>query len=438
MKLLVGIVSLLIAIVSVQALGGNLICYYDALGSERQGLAQFYLSDLEISLQFCSHLVYGYVGLDDETFALKSNNDKLDLQKRHFATVTALKEKYPHIKFLLSVGGLSPNIQTETYIKLLESGRAKQSLFIDSARDLLRRYNFDGLDLAFQLPTNKPRKVHSDVGKVWKGFKKFFTGDFIVDEKSEEHKQQFTDLVYDLRNAFRPNDLMLSLTVLPNVNSSWYYDGPALINNLDYVNLAAFDWLTPQRNPQEADYTAPLYELYEQDRLGHYNLNYQVEYWILQRIPANKIVIGVASYGQAWKLSKDSGLEGKPVVHDTLGPAPPGPQLKMEGKLDWPEICFLLPNAANSLNRGPLAPLRRATDPSKRYGTYAYRPADDNDENGIWVSYDDPDAAANKAGYAKAKSLGGVALFDLTLDDFRGQCTGDKFPILRAIKYRLL
>lgn len=70
-------------------------------------------------------------------------------------------------------------------------------------------------------------------------------------------------------------------------------------------------------------------------------------------------------------------------------------------------------------------------------GTYAYRLPDKNEEGGVWVGFDDPDTAGNKAAYAKAKGLGGIAIFDITLDDFRGLCTGDKYPILRAAKYRL-
>jgi chitinase len=55
----------------------------------------------------------------------------------------------------------------------------------------------------------------------------------------------------------------------------------------------------------------------------------------------------------------------------------------------------------------------------------------------MWVGYEDPDTAGNKAAYVKAKSLGGVGIFDLTMDDFRGACSGDKFPILRAARFRL-
>lgn len=70
-------------------------------------------------------------------------------------------------------------------------------------------------------------------------------------------------------------------------------------------------------------------------------------------------------------------------------------------------------------------------------GTYAFRLPDDNGDNGIWVGYEDPDTAGNKAAYVRAKGLGGIAIDDLTLDDFRGLCSGDKYPILRAAKFRL-
>lgn len=34
-------------------------------------------------------------------------------------------------------------------------------------------------------------------------------------------------------------------------------------------------------------------------------------------------------------------------------------------------------------------------------GTYAYRLPDDSGEGGLWVSYEDPDTAGQKATYAK-------------------------------------
>ncbi|XP_023163131.1 chitinase-like protein Idgf3 [Drosophila hydei] len=414
----------------------HLICYYDSAGYERQGLAQFTLTDMELALQFCTHVIYGYAGINPDTYEMKSLNQPLDFERRHFAQITALKDKYPYIKFLLSVGG-DRDLEDDKYVRLLEAGAQAQTRFINSARDVVRRFNFDGLDLAFQLPRNKPRKHHSDAGMAWKSFKKFFTGDFIVDPNAEAHKGQMTNLIKDLNSALKANDLLLSLTVLPNVNSSWYFDAPVIAGSVDFINLATFDFVTPARNPEEADFSAPLYEAFGQNRLPHYNVNFQMEHWLLQRVPASKLNIGVASYGRAWKLTADSGTSGQPVL-PADGPAHAGPQTKTEGLLNWAEICQLLPNPSNVNAKGHAAPIKRVPDPTKRYGSYAYRAADENGLYGLWTSYDDPDTAASKAQYVRSKNLGGIALFDLTQDDFRGQCTGDRFPMLRAIKYRLL
>lgn len=143
-----------------------------------------------------------------------------------YRTVTRLKRKYPTLKILLGLGG-DKDIETSEdakdlpnkYLELLENpaGRAR---FINTAYALVKTYGFDGLDVAWQFPKNKPKKVHSGIGSLWKGFKKVFSGDFIVDEKSEEHKEQFTALLRDVKNELRPDNLLLSTTVLPNVNSS--------------------------------------------------------------------------------------------------------------------------------------------------------------------------------------------------------------------------
>lgn len=195
-----------------------------------------------------------------------------------------------------------------------------------------------------------------------------------------------------------------------------------------------YDFQTPQRNPDIADYPTPIYEANE--RHPEANINFQVQHWINNHCPASKLNVGVASFGRAWKLTKDSGLTGLPPVVSTDGPAAGGVQTHIEGLLSWPEVCARLPNTANQHIKGSEEALRKVNDPTKRYGSYAYRIVDNKGENGLWVGYEDPDTAAIKADFVKSKGLGGVALVDLSFDDFRGACTGDKYPILRAIKYK--
>jgi len=187
------------------------------------GLSKLTLNDLEPALQFCTHLVYGYAGIDpvnNKLVSISPNRD-LDIGSGLYRSITGLKKKYPALKVILSVGGDKDITEEDNnkYQTLLESSNARIP-FINSAHSLLKTYGFDGLDLAWQFAKNKPKKVHSGIGSFWKGFKKIFTGDHIVDEKSEEHKEEFTALVRELKNAFRPDGYLLGLSVLPNVNSS--------------------------------------------------------------------------------------------------------------------------------------------------------------------------------------------------------------------------
>lgn len=185
-----------------------------------EGTASFSGDDLQTSLQLCTHIVYGYVGLRAETFEVVTLDQR---QLSIFEEVRNLKRRFGNVKFLLSLGGDKDNDHPEKYLQLLESPTQKQQTFIKSANDLLRKYQFDGLDLAYQLPRNKPRKQHSKIGQAWKKVKKLATGHAIVDPKSQEHKRQLTKLIGDIRTTLKANNLMLTFTVLPNVNSSCKY-----------------------------------------------------------------------------------------------------------------------------------------------------------------------------------------------------------------------
>jgi len=422
----------------------HMVCYYDSSSFIKEGLGKLTTDDLEPALQFCDYLCYGFAGIERSSFkaiSLLPNLD-LDLGKGLYRTVTRLKRKYPNLKVLLSIGGdkdieISDDAKDlpNKYLELLESPVGRQ-VFVDTAYALVKTYGFDGLDMAWQFPKNKPKKVHSSIGSFWKSFKKVFTGDFIVDENAEAHKEQFTALLREVKNKLRPENLLLSTTVLPNVNSSLFYDIPAIINYLDFVNLAAFDFYTPERNNELADITAPLYEM--TDRNPQFNINFQVHYWLHNSCPASKLNLGITSYGRAWKLTEDSGNTGYPPVEKVENDVPQGPNTQLPGGLySWPEICNLLPNSNNAYAKGPNAPLTKINDNTGRSGIYAFRPADKDGNHGIWISYEDPDSAALKTAYARNMNLGGIALFDLSFDDFRGLCSPEKYPILRAIKYRL-
>ena len=419
----------------------RVVCFYDSKAHFRDGQGKFDLTFIDPALQYCTHLVYGYAGINEQTYKLTPLNEHFDVTKDHYREVTNLKRRFPGLRVLLSVGGnedlagdsgdkkYNRNVKYRNLIETVDNRLA----FVNSALALVKNFGFDGIDLAWEFPETKPKKIRSKLGSFWHSVKTTFTGETVYDEREAEHKEQFVAFVREVKNAFRHDGLMVTLTVLPNVNSSVYYDPRTLSPNLDFINLMAYDFYNPERNPKEADYPAPLYSL--PDRKIDENGDAWVRYWLENGCPNNKLLFGIPTFGRAWKMTTDSSISGVPPF-EVDGAAEQGPYTKTPGLLSYPEVCAKISNP-NNLRSSQGTHLRKVGDPSKRFGVYAFRLPNDDGEGGAWVGYEDPDTAGNKAGYARAKGLGGIAVADVTLDDFRGLCTGDKYPILKAAKFRL-
>ncbi|XP_057656369.1 chitinase-like protein Idgf4 [Diorhabda carinulata] len=413
----------------------RVVCYLDGKGFTRQGQGKFDIAFLDPVFQFCTHLIYGYVGVDPVTYKVKVLNEQLDINQHNLKTVAELKRRFPGLRVFLSVGGDRDitgegNEKNLVYTTLLETVDRRLT-FINSAKDLIKNYGFDGIDLAWELPRTKPKKIFSSIKKFFIGIKHTFVGPSVVDEKAEEHKEQFTAFIREFKNALRHDGLWLTLSVLPNVNSTVYFDVRQLAPHLDFVTLQNFDFYTPERNPYEADYTSPLYKIF--DRKDDENGDYQVTYWMTNGMPANKINYGIRTFGRSWVLNSDT--TGVPPVSIDEGPGEAGIYTQEPGLLSYNEVCTKIANAAE-IQAGYLGKLRKVNDPTKKKGTYAYREPK-NDVKGIWVSFEDPDTVGQISAYSRAKGIGGVAVIDLTLDDFRGLCSGDKYPLLRAARSRL-
>lgn len=413
----------------------KVVCYYDSRAFQREGLGKVQVSDLEGALSQCTHLVYGYLTINEQKRAVTLNPARdLDHGSRMFREVTGLKSRHPGLKVLLGVGG-DVSGEPDKWLQLLEQSTSRIA-FINSVYDLIKTYGFDGLDLAFEFPKTKPKKIRSSIGSFFYSIKKAVgAAGNPVDAKSDEHREEFTALVRELKNSFRHDGLLLAVTINPNVNSSLYLDVPSTVINFDWLNIAAFDFHTPQRNDKEADYAAPIYA--PSERHPEQNIDFQVTNLLSRGVPATKIVVGIPTFGRGWVINEGATATGVPPV-ESHGPTPESIQSKREGIFSYPEICVKLTSEQNKHLKGENAPIRKVGDPAKRFGPYGYRLPDSSGNYGQWISYEDPDSAGNKAAYVRAKNLGGVAIMDLTLDDFRGACTGDKFPILKSTKYRLV
>ncbi|XP_073822303.1 chitinase-like protein Idgf1 [Musca autumnalis] len=405
----------------------NLVCYYDMESSQRYGYASFTSKYLNQSVKYCSHVVYASAHMDAKTYDiyLPVKNQIADSYKPR-----NLKKLKPQLKVYLSIGGDRDDKDSYgplKYLHFLESSDYYHRRFITKTMEILHMYQFDGLDLALPLPRNTPQD-ESNLGAFLKDINPMGGGEGRKAETANvQYRHVYSKFVTELKKECDKNKFDLTMTVLPNVNSSDYYDVAEIHKHFKFINLFAFDFNTPERSPSKADYSAPLYFNPHQNRLPYANADFQIKYWLQQGCPAKKLNLGIATYGRAWKLTTRSGLSGKPIVEDTDGPGGYG----NNSLLSWPSICRQL-----SHQRRNERPLTERTDTS--YGNYAFRPANARNAGGIWISYDGPKFAATKVSYAKQKDLGGVVIYDLSRDDFRGLCHNIEFPILKSIREKLI
>lgn len=191
------------------------------------GPAQLSLAELEPALQFCNFLVYGYAGIDAVTYKIKSLDPSLTNDRQHYRHITALRKKYPHVRFLLSVGG-DRDVNSEgvadsdKYLRLLEQSEHRKS-FQASVLAELNNNGFDGIDLAWQFPKNRPKLQQGVFKRVWGSLRGWFSSSS-VDEKSEEHREQFATLLEELQSDLRRGGQLLTVSMLPHVSAEREYN----------------------------------------------------------------------------------------------------------------------------------------------------------------------------------------------------------------------
>ena len=103
----------------------------------------------------CTHLVFGFAGLDAQNFTIQSLDPFNDLEenwgKGAFKRFTGLKKVNPQLKALLAIGGW--NEGCTKYSEMAKNSQ-RRATFIQSALDMVLKHEFDGLDLDWEYPGN--------------------------------------------------------------------------------------------------------------------------------------------------------------------------------------------------------------------------------------------------------------------------------------------
>jgi chitinase len=300
----------------------------------------------------------------DETVDGKADSMAPGAFVGNFRQLQELKQRYPNIKIVMSIGGGSANPLDFSTV----SDAANRKAFVKSCINMYIKGQFgpgirepgifDGFDIDWEYPA------------------------------SESDEEGMTALLAEFRSqmdAIRPG-MMLSIASSAGSWAYQYIDFKAVQKSLDFFGLMEYDFDGPWNDT--TGLVAPLYQA-KGDPDPTNNAAWAVEQYLAMGVKPEKIVFGLPFYGYEWTdvTNTDHGLfqAGTPVG-------------------DGSGYNAIVPLESS---------FTKYRDPTTQ-APWLY------DGTSFWT-YDDPTSLAFKMSYARKQKLGGLMVWDLSGDMPDGQ-----------------
>jgi chitinase len=387
-------------------------CYYSSWAFYRPGLGKFDIDDIDPDL--CTHGFYGFADMDNITWQVYSMDPWFDLAPSDcgaglcnydgYRRFVALKERNPNFVPMLSLGGWNAG---SGKFSVMCSDPVKRRTFIDSIVPFLKKYGFGGLDFDWEYPGIR-EGANATIDLV-----------------------DFDKLAEELSAALKPEGLLLTSALGMGYDKVLVgYDMPTLSRYFDFFNLMGYDFHGAWHN--FTGHNSPLYhreeEFNDDQHPGYrYNIYDAIELYFELGTPAEKMVLGMPSYGRGFELI-DPASNGLYCKADRGFPM--GPYTRQRGVLGYLEIRQLFVNDTYTNLPGAVPGDWTVVVDDCYMAPYMY-----NDQ--YWMGYDDPESIAMKVRYANLRGLAGAMVWSLETDDFGGFYSDVKYPILERINQEL-
>jgi len=141
------------------------------------------------------------------------------------------------------------------------------------------------------------------------------------------------------------------------------------------------------------------------------NIEDSAQVWINGGCPKEKLIIGIPTYGRSFTLQNPSqtGLKSP-----AAGPGAAGEMSGEPGLLSYVEICLRLKKQwTRSFDSEGVVP-------------FAFN-------GNQWVGYEDAESIGAKRKLIEEKGYGGGMFWAIDMDDYKGLCSSQKFPLLNAL-----
>lgn len=312
----------------------------------------FHVADIDGSK--ITHLNYAFADIGED-LKIKLGDPTADVEMGNFDQLRRLKQRYPHLKTIISVGGWTWS-QKFSDMTLTDERR---TAFADSVVDFLVRYDLDGVDFDWEYPVagGAPSNVRRPIDSP----------NFVA----------LLQRVRERLNAQGARDgKRYELSIAGGASDTYATNTPLdqVAQQVDYVQIMTYDFGGPWE--RVTGFNAPLT-----------SVSKAVEGYLSRGVSASKLVLGVPFYGYEFRQTKasDNGL--------------------------------FQPYAGQGISR-PYGELEKGFISRPSYVRYWHPPSSvPYLWNGAsFVSYDDPQSMRLKAEYLKAKGLAGAMIWEISQD----------------------
>ena len=363
------------------ATGQRLIAYYP--GWTSQDREPYEVADIPGHL--LTHVNYAFANVSAESGQIALGYPHLDVDRvfpgdpvgvgafgGHFRQLQLLKERHPHLKTLISVGGWTWSGNFSAAAATDE----KRCRFAQSCAAFASRYGFDGIDIDWEYPNSDGMQP----GKP-------------------EDRRTFTLLLQALRAALDAQtgidgrDYLLTFAAPGGIGKIDALEVNEIHQYLDFINVMTYDFAGSWNAVTQ--FNSPLYGTTDpaqpQDPLTtQANADAALQHLLASGVPPEKVVMGLPFNGKSFAGVTDAN-EGLYQLFDS----------EARGlRTSWRAL------KANDL----YGMERRWHDEAKSPWLY-------DAEKGITVVYEDPASARLKAEYVREHGLGCVMFWQIASDD---------------------
>lgn len=362
------------------------VMYYTSWSAYARGV---FVKDIDASL--ITHINFAFANLNtDGSIAIGDgwvdveqpmsgeSWDGASDSKGHFNALKILKQKYPHLKTLISVGGWtwSGNFSD------VAADEGKRQKFADTSAAFVAKYGFDGVDIDWEFPVAGGNNVTT----------------------RPEDRENYVKLLKALREALdkqgKADNKTYLLTIVgdPNVRFAKNTDLKGMMKYLDFINVIGYDYHGAWETVTNSH--APLYaNPKDPTEFKDFSIDGTITAYIKAGVKPADINLGLPLYGRGWTGVTSSTNNGMWQDAQTPAGAGFGSGTWEAGSFDYVDIV------QNYIGKSGY----------KRYwddvGKVPYL------FNGSsFISYDDEESILLKLKYCDKKNLGGVMCWEFTGD----------------------